>query len=646
MLRVLQGLLLLWSFSLRNPVSAATTVEAPKTCSPKQFVCQDQVTCISKGWRCDGEKDCPDGSDEAPEVCPHTRVSLCPPNEQQCEGTEVCVHMSKMCNGVSDCPDGSDEGAHCRELISNCTLAGCQENCAVTHSGPVCYCKNGYEISQDGKLCKDFDECTVYGTCSQTCTNTEGSYFCSCVEGYLPQPDNRSCKAKNVPVDRLPVLLIANSQNIQATSLSGASSSSLYTSTKQTTAMDFLYKQETVCWIHVGDTPAGTQLKCAKIPGLKSFTDERVINISLSLHHVEQMAIDWLTGNFYFVDDVDDRIFVCDKDGVTCVTLLDQELYNPKGIALDPTMGKLFFTDYGQIPKVERCDMDGQNRSRLVDSKIVFPHGVTLDLVSKLVYWADAYLDYIEVIDYEGRHRHTIIQGLLIEHLYGLTVFENYLYATNSDNANVQPKTSVIRVNRFNSSDYQVVTRVDKGGALHVYHQRCQPPVRSHACELDQFGKPGGCSDICLLGNSHKSRTCRCRSGFSLGSDGKSCKKPEHELFLVYGKGRPGVIRGMDINPKVQDEYMIPIENLMNPRALDFHAQSNFIYFSDATSYLIGRQKIDGTERDTILKEGVHTVEGIAVDWMANNLYWTDDGPKKTISVARLEKAADRKSVV
>ncbi|XP_053083242.1 low-density lipoprotein receptor-related protein 1 isoform X3 [Pangasianodon hypophthalmus] len=644
---VVPGLLLLWSFSHSLDLSsAATTVEAPKTCSPKQFVCQDQVTCISKGWRCDGEKDCPDGSDEAPEVCPHTRVSPCPPNEHQCEGTEVCVHMSKMCNGVSDCPDGSDEGAHCRELISNCTLAGCQENCAITHSGPVCYCKNGYEISQDGKLCKDFDECTVYGTCSQTCANTEGSYFCSCVEGYLAQPDNRSCKAKNVPVDRLPVLLIANSQNIQATSLSGASSSSLYTSTKQTTAMDFLYKQEMVCWIHVGDTPAGTQLKCAKIPGLKSFTDERVINISLSLHHVEQMAIDWLTGNFYFVDDVDDRIFVCDKDGVTCVTLLDQELYNPKGIALDPTMGKLFFTDYGQIPKVERCDMDGQNRSRLVDSKIVFPHGVTLDLVSKLVYWADAYLDYIEVIDYEGRHRHTIIQGLLIEHLYGLTVFENYLYATNSDNANVQPKTSVIRVNRFNSSDYQVVTRVDKGGALHVYHQRCQPPVRSHACELDQFGKPGGCSDICLLGNSHKSRTCRCRSGFSLGSDGKSCKKPEHELFLVYGKGRPGVIRGMDINPKVQDEYMIPIENLMNPRALDFHAQSNFIYFSDATSYLIGRQKIDGTERDTILKEGVHTVEGIAVDWMANNLYWTDDGPKKTISVARLEKAAQTRKIL
>uniref|UniRef100_A0A3Q2X6U1 Low density lipoprotein receptor-related protein 1Aa n=1 Tax=Haplochromis burtoni TaxID=8153 RepID=A0A3Q2X6U1_HAPBU len=620
----------------------------PRTCSPKQFVCKDGVTCISKGWRCDREKDCPDGSDEEPDVCPHSTVSRCPPNEYQCGGTELCIHMSKLCNGVSDCTDGWDEGPHCREYITNCSHMGCKEHCAVTPAGPACYCKTGYEISPDGKTCKDFDECSLYGTCSQNCTNTEGSYTCSCVEGYLSQPDNRSCKAKNVPVERLPVLLIANSQNINATFLSGTTVNNLLsTSTKQTTAMDFLYAEEKVCWIHVGDSPSSTNLKCAFIPNLKSFTDERIINISFSLHHVEQMAIDWLTGNFYFVDDVDDRIFVCDKNGQTCVTLLDQELYNPKGIALDPTMGKVFFTDYGQIPKVERCDMDGQNRTKLVDSKIVFPHGITLDLVSRLVYWADAYLDYIEVVDYEGKNRHTIIQGLLIEHLYGLTVFENYLYATNSDNANMQPKTSVIRVNRFNSTDYQVVTRVDKGGALHVYHQRRQPPVRSHACEEDQFGKAGGCSDICLLGNGQKTRTCRCRSGFSLGSDGKSCKKPEHELFLVYGKGRPGVIRGMDMNAKVPDEYMIPIENLMNPRALDFHAETEFIYFADATSYMIGRQKIDGTERDTILKEAIHTVEGIAVDWMADNLYWTDDGPKKTISVARLEKASrTRKTLI
>nr|XP_019597875.1 PREDICTED: prolow-density lipoprotein receptor-related protein 1 isoform X3 [Rhinolophus sinicus] len=637
-------LLLLSLFSAL--VSAA--IDAPKTCSPKQFACRDQITCISKGWRCDGERDCPDGSDEAPEICPQSKAQRCQPNEHNCLGTELCVLMSRLCNGVQDCMDGSDEGPHCRELRSNCSQLGCQHHCVPTLNGPTCYCNNSFQLQADGKTCKDFDECSVYGTCSQLCTNTDGSFTCGCVEGYLLQPDNRSCKAKNEPVDRPPVLLIANSQNILATYLNGAQVSTITpTSTRQTTAMDFSYANETVCWVHVGDSAAQTQLKCARMPGLKGFVDEHTINISLSLHHVEQMAIDWLTGNFYFVDDIDDRIFVCNRNGDTCVTLLDLELYNPKGIALDPTMGKVFFTDYGQIPKVERCDMDGQNRTKLVDSKIVFPHGITLDLVSRLVYWADAYLDYIEVVDYEGKGRQTIIQGILIEHLYGLTVFENYLYATNSDNANAQQKTSVIRVNRFNSTDYQVVTRVDKGGALHIYHQRRQPRVRSHACENDQYGKPGGCSDICLLANSHKARTCRCRSGFSLGSDGKSCKKPEHELFLVYGKGRPGIIRGMDMGAKVPDEHMIPIENLMNPRALDFHAETGFIYFADTTSYLIGRQKIDGTERETILKDGIHNVEGVAVDWMGDNLYWTDDGPKKTISVARLEKAAQtRKTLI
>lgn len=67
--------------------------------------------------------------------------------------------------------------------------------------------------------------------------------------------------------------------------------------------------------------------------------------------------------------------------------------------------------------------MDGQNRTKLVDSKIVFPHGITLDLVSRLVYWADAYLDYIEVVDYEGKNRHTIIQGLLVRGAGTLTSF-------------------------------------------------------------------------------------------------------------------------------------------------------------------------------------------------------------------------------
>lgn len=80
--------------------------------------------------------------------------------------------------------------------------------------------------------------------------------------------------------------------------------------------------------------------------------------------------------------------------------------------------------------------------------------------------------------------------------------------------------------------------------------------------------------------------------------------EPKNNLFLFYGKGRPGVIRGLDMNIKSSDEHMEPIEDLVNPRAIDYYAELGHIYFADTTSFLIGRQKIDGSGRETILKDG------------------------------------------
>lgn len=58
------------------------------------------------------------------------------------------------------------------------------------------------------------------------------------------------------------------------------------------------------------------------------------------------------------------------------------------------------------------------------------------------------------------------------------------------------------------------------------------------------------------------------------------------------------------MNIKSSDEHMVPIEDLVNPRAIDYHAELGHIYFADTTSFLIGRQKIDGSNRETILKDG------------------------------------------
>ncbi|XP_041117281.1 low-density lipoprotein receptor-related protein 1B-like [Polyodon spathula] len=507
----------------------------------------------------------------------------------------VSTVVSKFPSVISNC-----------ELLPKCQQLGCQYGCVMSRNGTFCYCGDGFEVAEDGHSCTE-------------------------------------------PTDGPPVLFIVSSESIAVTYLNGTTvptQNSLHIS--GTLTLDFNYDEESVCWVTAVESTS--QLQCAKMTKLKGFSEEREIRTAQKLHRnqdydVEQMAIDWLSGNFYFVDRISDRIFVCNQNEDACVTLIDHDLHNPKGIALDPLVGcasslgvdalehewpkellyafppipllpaflekvrrdeatvllvasrKLFFTDYGNAAKVERCNMDGTNRMRIVDFKTEQPTAVALDLVKKLVYWADVYLDYIEVVDYNGKNRHTVIQGENVKYLYGLTVFEDYLYASSCDISRGS-KVDILKINRFNSTVLQNLTTVENARSIHVYHKLTQPT------------------------------------------------EPKTELFLFYGKGRPGIIRGMDISTKSSDEYMIQIENLVNPRALDFHAETNYIYFADTTSFLIGRQKINGTGRETILKDDLDNVEGISVDWIGNNLYWTNDGHRKTINVARLEKASQTRKTL
>lgn len=74
-------------------------------CLDKEYECGDRLTCIHKSWLCDGTKDCPDGTDEAPENCQNI---TCRVDQFQCKDRS-CITGHLHCNGHADCPDGSDE---------------------------------------------------------------------------------------------------------------------------------------------------------------------------------------------------------------------------------------------------------------------------------------------------------------------------------------------------------------------------------------------------------------------------------------------------------------------------------------------------------------------------------------------------------
>lgn len=61
--------LLLKTRNLSHPFSLSLFLcPAKKTCAPAEFACLNGQ-CVPGRWRCDGEPECPDGSDEAEETC-------------------------------------------------------------------------------------------------------------------------------------------------------------------------------------------------------------------------------------------------------------------------------------------------------------------------------------------------------------------------------------------------------------------------------------------------------------------------------------------------------------------------------------------------------------------------------------------------
>lgn len=78
-----------------QPGLARVPLAAPP-CGPLEFPC-GSGECAPRGWLCDGEEDCADGSDEHGCGWP-------------------CVSPAQLCDGEAHCPDGSDEGpAACGE---------------------------------------------------------------------------------------------------------------------------------------------------------------------------------------------------------------------------------------------------------------------------------------------------------------------------------------------------------------------------------------------------------------------------------------------------------------------------------------------------------------------------------------------------
>ncbi|XP_069676734.1 low-density lipoprotein receptor-related protein 1 isoform X1 [Periplaneta americana] len=598
----------------------------PSPCKLGQFQCSLTHKCIPRGWICDGESDCgvskgifADMSDEDPQLC--QKSVSCPPNQFRCEDSVQCLPVTLLCDGALDCPDESDEGEFCHN-VTLCESMQCAHGCRPSLSGPLCFCPEGQQPNKS--LCVDSDECLIDGSCDQLCTNKNGSFDCRCVPGY--EKNGTSCTAINVPSDEPASIVFSSTADIRRIHLNGSSypgNSSL--TPLQTLALEFNHRNRSLCFILHNSSNA--RLSCANIDNLSDSWDLPTPTM-FPLDSMTHIALDWISGNWYFLDDTREMIFLCNSTMQACVILVGVNLSKPRGIALDPTKGFMFFTKWGaSSPMLERTLLDGSNRTTLVQQKIVYPYGVTVDYPTQQVYWVDTYLDFVERIDYDGSNRRTIKKGFPVQNLYDVTVFENSLYVTSWRNQ------SIIRLDKFNSDDHETVANLSRPFAIHIFHRQRQPE-ESHPCGVNN----GGCQHICIPAwkKGRGVAQCLCKAGYRSVRNGQ-CMVAKQSQFLLFGKARPAMIKAIALTGKQRpQEVMIPVMDLSRPAALDYDVKSQYIYYSDVQRYVIERQKIDGSNRSVVLNKGINNCEGLAIDWMGRNIYWTDQG-LGAIGVARLD---------
>ncbi|KAJ9600525.1 hypothetical protein L9F63_026338, partial [Diploptera punctata] len=130
------------------------------------------------------------------------------------------------------------------------------------------------------------------------------------------------------------------------------------------------------------------------------------------------------------------------------------------------------------------------------------------------------------------------------------------------------------------------------------------------------------CSQRC--NNTVGSFICGCMTGYVLRPDGRTCKALGGAPTLIFANRVD--IRQVSLNSA---KYTALLKGLHNAIALDYHYKKGLIYWSDVSMDVIRRATLNGTGAIDVIKWGLESPGGVAIDWIHDIIFWTDSGTRR-----------------